>query len=189
MTAAVPVGPGAVSPPSLTAPCLCGRPDPNAAPAKKGKKGQKVVAPAPVLNYGQCCGPVLAGQALAPDAESLMRSRYCAFALQNRDYLLATWHASTRPDPLELDGATRWLGLTVQDHTVTGPDSATVRFVARWRQVGGRGGQAGRMSETSRFVREDGRWFYVDGDMDFGNAVGQEAAGAAAITPDRPADL
>jgi SEC-C motif-containing protein len=27
------------------------------------------------------------------------------------------------------------------------------------------GGRAQRLHETSRFVREDGRWFYVDGEM------------------------
>ncbi|MBS0554808.1 MAG: hypothetical protein JSS47_20145, partial [Proteobacteria bacterium] len=34
-------------------------------------------------------------------------------------------------------------------------------FVARFRV----GGRAQRLHETSRFVREDGRWYYVDGDI------------------------
>jgi SEC-C motif-containing protein len=39
-------------------------------------------------------------------------------------------------------------------------DTATVEFVARFK-VGGQ--PAVRLHEVSRFVREDGRWFYVDG--------------------------
>ena len=113
--------------------------------------------------YAACCGRYHAGEA-APDAEALMRSRYSAFVTGNADYLRATWHPDTRPDELGLDapGAqkTTWLGLTVKSHRVTGPETAEVEFVARYR-VGG--GSAVRLHERSRFVSEGGRWFYVDG--------------------------
>lgn len=49
--------------------------------------------------------------------------------------------------------------LTVKEHRVTGPDTAEVMFVARYR-VGG--GSAVRMQERSRFARRDGRWYYLD---------------------------
>jgi len=92
-----------------------------------------------------------------------MRSRYSAYVCGLADYLLQSWHADTRPATLSLADApgqpTRWLGLTVQRHTVTGPDTAEVVFLARYR-VGG--GSAVRMVEHSRFVREDGRWYYLD---------------------------
>ena len=107
----------------------------------------------------ECCGRWHAGEA-APDAEALMRSRYSAYVLGLRDYLLATWHDSTRPQALEMEPATRWLGLSVKQHLVTGPDTAEVEFIARYR-VGG--GSAVRLHEHSRFVREQGHWFYVDG--------------------------
>lgn len=120
----------------------------------------------PAHDYNACCGRFHAGDA-APDAEALMRSRYSAYALGLRDYLLATWHASTRPAELELDDVPsarlRWLGLDVLEHHRDDADHARVRFVARFR-VGGQSAQ--RMRELSRFVREDGRWFYVDGDVD-----------------------
>lgn len=94
-----------------------------------------------------------------------MRSRYSAYALHLNDYLLATWHATTRPTAESLaeneDGGPRWLGLEVKRHTVTGHDSAVVEFVARYR-IDGRGH---RLHETSRFVRENGCWYYVDGDQ------------------------
>jgi SEC-C motif-containing protein len=91
-----------------------------------------------------------------------MRSRYSAFVLGLRDYLLATWHSSTRPAELELatEPPTRWLGLEVKRTADTGVDTATVEFVAR-SKIGGR---AHRLHETSRFVREDGRWYYLDGE-------------------------
>ena len=90
-----------------------------------------------------------------------MRSRYSAFALGDVGYLLATWHPSTRPasDALALEPGTRWLGLEVKRAEEYG-DEAIVEFIARSRCGGA---PAQRMRETSRFVREGGRWFYVDG--------------------------
>ncbi len=121
--------------------CPCGRTDARGRP----------------LALADCCGPLLAGQA-APTAERLMRSRYTAFVLGRADYLQATWHARTRPANLQLEPAT-WLGLSVRDHALTGPDTAEVEFVARFRV----GGRAVRQHERSRFVREQGRWVYLDG--------------------------
>lgn len=89
-----------------------------------------------------------------------MRSRYSAFVLGLRDYLLATWHPSTRPAALEPDApGLRWLGLEVRRHETVDTEHATVEFVARCKE----GGRATRLHERSRFVREDGRWYYVDG--------------------------
>ncbi len=92
-----------------------------------------------------------------------MRSRYSAYVRGLGDYLLATWHASTRPAALDPDAGppAKWLGLDVKVRTETG-DTATVEFVARYRV----GGCAQRLHEISRFVREDGRWYYVDGAID-----------------------
>lgn len=117
------------------------------------------------LAYDACCGRRHAG-APAADARELMRSRYSAYVLGNADYLRETWHPSTCPAALDLlDLApTRWLGLAVKDFSAAG-DTATVTFVARYR-VGG--GSAARMRETSRFVREDGVWLYVDGEVSEG---------------------
>lgn len=115
-------------------------------------------------SYADCCGRFHAGplHLQAPDAEALMRSRYSAYALRLHDYLLATWHPSTRPDPMAADPAgLKWLGLEVRNTTLIDADHATVEFVARSKLAG----RAQRLHETSRFVREGGRWFYVDGDL------------------------
>ena len=90
-----------------------------------------------------------------------MRSRYTAFVQGRADYLLATWHPSHRPASLDFDAAAQWLGLEVRGHWVQNADHAEVEFVARHRL----GGRAVRLHERSRFVREGGRWYYVDGDM------------------------
>ncbi|HMN94535.1 MAG TPA: YchJ family metal-binding protein [Hydrogenophaga sp.] len=125
--------------------CPCGRRD------AKGRP----------LAYAACCGRLLDEGLPAPDAEHLMRSRYSAFVLGRADYLLASWHISTRPASLGLEPDIKWLGLEVREHRPNDAGHAEVEFVARSR-VAGRGQ---RLHERSRFVREGGRWFYVDGDM------------------------
>ena len=92
-----------------------------------------------------------------------MRSRYSAYVLGLADYLIETWHRSTRPATLELAGTPTWLGLSVKKHRAINATEAEVEFVARFRAGGGR---ASRLHERSRFVLEDGRWFYVDGVID-----------------------
>ena len=116
-----------------------------------------------VAAYAGCCGRYVDhfNDAPAPDAEHLMRSRYTAFVLECADYLLATWHSRKRPASLDFDAGAKWLGLEVREHKTTGTDTAEVEFVARYRLDG----RAVRLHERSRFVREDGRWFYVDGDQ------------------------
>jgi len=128
-------------------PCPCGRKDARGRP----------------LAFARCCGPYLAdfAQRPAPDAESLMRSRYAAFVLEDADYLLATWHPSTRPPEVGFEPGVKWLGLDVRDHRLRDATHAEVEFLARSRLAG----RAERLHERSRFVCEDGRWFYVDGEM------------------------
>ena len=111
--------------------------------------------------YEDCCGRYHA-TLQAPSAEALMRSRYSAFVLDLTDYLLATWHASTRPSSIAPnETGIKWLGLEVRRQRVVDADHAEVEFVARSKLAG----RAHRLHELSRFVREDGRWFYVDGDV------------------------
>jgi SEC-C motif-containing protein len=128
-------------------PCPCGRGDGCHSP----------------LAFARCCGRFLADfeHSPAPDAESLMRSRYCAFVLEDADYLLATWHPSQRPASVDFEPGLKWLGLDVRDHRVVDATHAEVEFLARSRA----GGRAHRLHERSRFVCEDGRWYYVDGEL------------------------
>ena len=127
--------------------CPCGQQD---------SKGRQVA-------YSDCCARYIAhfSTTPAPDAQQLMRSRYSAFVLENAAYLQATWQADQRPEQLDFEPGVRWLGLSVRDFQVTGDNSAEVEFVARYRAAG----RAVRLHERSRFVRENGRWFYVDGEQ------------------------
>lgn len=110
-------------------------------------------------DYASCCGRYHSGTP-APDAATLMRSRYSAYVLKLEAYLNDTWHPSTRPVALDLAADdSKWLGLEVKRHLQESADRASVEFVARYKI----GGRAHRLHEVSRFVRENGRWFYLDG--------------------------
>ncbi|GAA3462928.1 YchJ family protein [Saccharothrix longispora] len=121
----------------MSTPCPCGLGDP----------------------YEHCCGPFHEGRKKPPTAEALMRSRYSAFAVGDEDYLLATWHPTTRPASLELDPEQRWNRLEVLGRTggTLFQTTGTVEFRAHCRVRGGRD----VLHENSRFVREDGVWLYV----------------------------
>ncbi|MEU0027592.1 YchJ family metal-binding protein [Streptomyces sp. NPDC006335] len=109
--------------------------------------------------YDNCCGRFHRGEAAAPTAEALMRSRYSAFVKLERDYLLRTWHPRTRPGVLDLDAGMRWTGLEILD-TADGSAfhaTGTVTFRASFK--------GGTLHERSRFERVGGAWVYVDGEF------------------------
>ena len=128
---------------SQPTPCPCGRVD---------ARGQP-------LPLAACCGRYLDHDTPAPDAERLMRSRYSAFVLGRVDHLRASWHPRTRPAELTLEPGVKWLGLDVRRHRAIDADHAEVEFVARSRLAG----RGQRLHERSRFLREGGRWLYLDG--------------------------
>lgn len=128
------------------APCPCGR-----TPAR-----------GPALAYAACCGRWLESDAAAPDAEQLMRSRYSAFVLARADYLLATWHPRHRPSTIDFEVGTQWRGLDIRAYQQIDATHAEVEFIARQKP---RNAPALRQHERSRFVLEQGRWWYVDGDV------------------------
>jgi len=118
--------------------------------------------------YAQCCAPFHNNTAFPDTAEQLMRSRYCAFALRLPGYLLATLHPSKRaPDELtQLEQAVKqshWLGLEVvsTQQGQAGDSSGRVAFRAHYDNHGHRD----TLEENSRFVRENQRWFYLDGEF------------------------
>ncbi|OYY93588.1 MAG: hypothetical protein B7Y41_11645 [Hydrogenophilales bacterium 28-61-23] len=134
------------------------------------------------LAFQACCHPYLSGKAVAHSAEALMRSRYVAYVLEDEPYLLATWHPDTRPAvgsmrfsvdesgvPLSDAGShfsqqprPKWLGLSIKRRLLVDENHGVVEFVARYKL----NGRAFRIHETSRFERVDGRWFYVDGEVE-----------------------
>ena len=110
--------------------------------------------------YADCCGRFHSGEAEAPTAEQLMRSRYSAFVVRDAGYLLRTWHPDTRPASLELDPDQQWRRLDIISTGRGGPldTEGTVEFKAHFRHNGERGVH----HETSRFRRVSRRWYYLD---------------------------
>jgi SEC-C motif-containing protein len=104
--------------------------------------------------YEDCCGRYHRG-ASVPTAELLMRSRFSAFAVGDRAYLLRSWHSSTRPRRLKLDD-TAWTRLEIVDRVGGGlfDKDGIVEFDAHY--------EGGVLHERSRFAREDGKWVYVE---------------------------
>lgn len=117
--------------------------------------------------FGTCCAPVLRRERQAPTAQALMRSRYTAFALRDLEHLLRSWHPDTAPGRADLaaslDEEVRWLRLEIHATTAGGPfdDAGVVEFTAISKGPSGRA----LLHERSRFVREDGAWLYVDGEV------------------------
>ena len=136
------------------------RPEPDSCPCgRRDRRGA-------VLAYAGCCGRYLDDFAHtpAPDAETLMRSRYTAFVVGDARYLEETWHPRTRPDGLTLDATQRWTGLQIVDVEAGGEGDTrgVVEFRAAWRH----GRERGVLAERSRFVRQSGHWWYLDGEVD-----------------------
>ncbi len=117
------------------------------------------------VEYSLCCQPYLSGTQVAPDPSHLMRSRYTAFVLKQADYLINTWHpdceaATFRADIESGFAHTQWQGLTLFE-TAPGKNEneGYVSFVARFNEQN----KSGAIIERSRFLKENGRWYYVDG--------------------------
>lgn len=112
--------------------------------------------------FARCCQPLLNNDQPAASAVTLMRSRYSAYTLGNKEYLLRTWHSSTRPTAFGLNHHQQnWQRLKIID-TVAGladDDSGEVEFVAIYKV----NGRAERLHERSRFEREGKQWRYLDG--------------------------
>ncbi len=117
------------------------------------------------MQYSLCCAPWLDGTANPPTPEALMRSRYTAYVKQRADYLVDSWHSSARQPNLhsaleESFRDTEWLSLNViAQETGSHLNEGFVTFFARYRD----NQRTGAIHERSRFLREDHRWYYIDG--------------------------
>lgn len=113
--------------------------------------------------HSSCCEPLISGKGMATTAEALMRSRYTAYVVKNVDYLLKTWHPSTKPVNIDLGTIPEWDGLLIVN-TEDGDESdsnGTVEFKATSLSLG----KILQLHEKSRFIKEHDQWLYVDGDI------------------------
>lgn len=110
-----------------------------------------------------CCLPVLADHRRAETALILMRSRYTAFALRHESHILASWHPKTRPTQLNFDDfPVKWIQLAIHQTTQGGKDDlqGTVEFTSSYVEAG----QFCHLREKSTFLRENGLWYYLNGE-------------------------
>lgn len=117
--------------------------------------------------FDKCCEPYLTGRKVPETAEALMRSRFSAYAMRKVDYLIATTCEEERSklDREELESYCRTISCISLKITQTeaggpGDETGTVLFYASLQANGKRM----LHRELSRFIRENGRWVYVDGD-------------------------
>jgi SEC-C motif-containing protein len=117
------------------------------------------------LDYSLCCQPYLRGDLLPKDPSQLMRSRYSAFVMKDAGWLIASWHPTVGAERLRADlesgfARTQWQGLTLfEESPGRNADEGYVSFVARYEEQG----VPGAIIERSRFLKEQGQWYYVDG--------------------------
>ena len=115
-------------------------------------------------DYAQCCGRYIDAGDVPEYPEQLMRSRYTAYVLCHSDYLLRTWQVDNRPLQLDLEQGLNWLGLEIVDcqgGSEAGESEGIVEFIARFKS----NGRVGALHERSRFIYENDRWYYVDGNI------------------------
>ena len=118
--------------------------------------------------FGQCCGPLIKGEALPESAEKLMRSRYTAFTLADIDYLKKTLAPESRHDFSAKETRVwaeqaKWNGLKIlsTQKGTANDKKGTVEFIASYEQ----GGEKIDHHEVSQFRKaENGQWYFVDGE-------------------------
>ncbi len=115
--------------------------------------------------YKKCCLVYHKG-ALAPDALTLMKSRYSAYAADLPDYIIKTIHPKNpdfttdtktwRENIRLFTQQTEFLNLEIIDFTQT-EEEAYVTFIATL--------SSGKLQEKSHFLKVSGKWLYVDGEF------------------------
>lgn len=112
-------------------------------------------------SYSDCCEPFHIGKSTAPTAETLMRSRYAAFALVLEDYL---WETTTplarkfhpKQEYKSWAKSNQWQKLEI----VNTPSFDQVEFKAYFVDEDG---ENQIHHELSKFERMDGKWYYASG--------------------------
>ena len=111
--------------------------------------------------YENCCKPFHTGEKHAPSAETLMRSRFSAFAIPNGEYLMETTLPTKRKfhhkkDLQEWGEINEWTKLEI----IKTPALNQVEFKAYYNDANGK---PHIHHEHSLFKNLHGRWYYVSG--------------------------
>lgn len=115
--------------------------------------------------YDDCCGAFISGASIPKTPEELMRSRYTAFTQAKIDYIGKTMKGSAlkdfdKPGTKQWAEQSQWLGLEIIKSSANG-NTGAVEFIAQYRQ----GKKLCKIHELSKFSLENGRWYYIDGQI------------------------
>jgi len=119
-------------------------------------------------DYADCCAPVIAGVQPAETAEQLMRARYSAYTRVEMDFIFESTHPDNRKD-YDPEGTrtwaenSEWLGLQIINTSkgTTNDTTGEVEFIARFKESG----TSREHHENALFKKQDGIWYFSDGQM------------------------
>lgn len=116
--------------------------------------------------YSDCCGVFLSGEGLPGTPEALMRSRYTAYSKADIEYIGSTMtgpaaHGFNPDDAKAWAEHVIWVDLNVVDAPKPEGNRGYVEFIARFIE----GNHLHVLHEKSEFLKDNERWFYVDGEQ------------------------
>ena len=121
-----------------------------------------------LIKYKKCCKPFHENIKTPITALELMKSRYCAYAIEKSEYIILTTHQNNRDfntdtkawnnDILDFSKNTKFEKLEILEF-IDGETESFVTFKANITQ----NKQDVSFVEKSRFVKENGKWQYIDG--------------------------
>jgi SEC-C motif domain protein len=112
-----------------------------------------------------------------------MRSRFTAYAMDNTEYILATWQAKVQLEKLNFgEENIAWQRLEIIDTKKGGPNDT--KGIVEFKAFYLNNGEDYLLHEISRFAKTNGRWLYVDGVVKkAGKIIQQENQGKNAPCP------
>ena len=120
------------------------------------------------LELEACCLPHIEGSTRPATAEALMRARYTAHCLGRYEFLTDSTHPGFREDASAEDikqwsSLMSWQSLDILETVGGGPEDETgeVSFCAHYLVHG----MPQELREDAFFRRENGQWFYVEGNV------------------------
>jgi SEC-C motif-containing protein len=123
-----------------------------------------------LIKYKKCCKPFHEDIKTPINALELMKSRYCAYAIEKSEYIILTTHQNNRDfntdtkvwnnDILDFSRNTKFEKLEILEF-IDGQTESFVTFKANITQ----NKQDVSFIEKSRFIKENGKWQYIDGEF------------------------
>ena len=123
-----------------------------------------------LIKYKKCCKPFHENIKTPINALELMKSRYCAYAIEKSEYIILTTHQNNRDfntdtkvwnnDILDFSRNTKFEKLEILEF-IDGQTESFVTFKANITQ----NKQNVSFIEKSRFIKENGKWQYIDGEF------------------------